>query len=312
MGQSPQEQVAICLSVWLRGGQKILALLLILMGISFTAVAISNDERGFDAYEGRLVSSIEVVFEGSPPDPAAEASFLGVLKIAANTEFSAVKVRDSLQALFDTQRVANARVEVVETGARSGPIRLRFVIQRQVQISEVDIEIGPTTGLPVAADELRARLSLVQPGSRLSKQIIARNADEIQVYLRDRGYFNATIEPREQLDNTGTRAVVTYRINPGQQARVESFNIGITGFDPAAVRFQLQLQKEAFFTREALAADLKLIRDAIIAQGNLAPQLGDPRVERDEETNRVTINLQGGIGPKVCNGAVDAARWDRG
>ncbi|HEU4479110.1 MAG TPA: POTRA domain-containing protein [Pyrinomonadaceae bacterium] len=282
-----------------RAAWKILAALILALTIPLTTVAFANDERGFDAYEGRLITSIEIVFEGSPPDPTAEASFLAVLKVAPNTEFSAVKVRDSLQALFDTQRVANARVEVIEGAARTGPIRLRFVIQRQVQISEVNIEIGPVTGSPIAADELRARLSLVQPGSRLTKQIILRNADEIQVYLRDRGYFNAVVEPYEQLDSSGTRAVVTYRVNLGEQARVEAFNIGITGFDPAPIRSGLRLQNSAPFTREALAEDIKLIRDAIIAQGYLAPQLADPRVERDDETNRMTINLQGGIGPKV-------------
>lgn len=273
---------------------------LLLAATSLNAfAATAADERGYDAYEGRLITSIEIVFEGSQPDAAAEASFLATLKVVPNTEFSAVKVRDSLQALFDTQRVANARVEVIENAPKSGPIRLRFVIQRQVQISEVRIEIGPSTGLPVSTDELRARLSLAQPGSRLSKQIIARNADEIQVYLRDRGYFNAIVEPLEQLDSTGTRAVVTYRITPGEQAHVDSFNIGITGFDPAVIRSQLRLRPGAFFNREALAEDLKQIREAIIAQGNLAPQLEDPRVERDNETNRIAINLEGGIGPKV-------------
>lgn len=275
---------------WLR----VLASLIVLAALTVTTVASE-----FDAYEGRLITSIEIVFEGSQPDAAAEASFLAILKVVPNTEFAAVRVRDSLQALFDTQRVANARVEVLEGSTKTGPIRLRFVIQRQVQISEVHLEVGPTTGLPISGDELRARLSLVQPGSRLSKQIIFRNADEIQVYLRDRGYFNATVEPQEQIDATGTRAVVTYRITPGEQARVDSLNIGITGFDAATVRPLLRLQPEALFTREALAEDIKRIRDAIIAQGNLAPQLSDPRVERDAERNRMTISLQGSIGPKV-------------
>ena len=299
MGQSWRQQVGIQLTASRTAGWRILASLFIVAFVSITAAAVTNDERGFDAYEGRLVTAIEIVFEGSQPDASAEASFLTVLKVAPNTEFSAVRVRESLQALFDTQRVANARVEVIESAGRSGPIRLRFVIQRQVQISEVNIEIGPTTGLPVAADELRARLSLAQPGSRLSKQIIIRNTDEIQVYLRDRGYFNAVVEAQEQLDSTGTRAVVTYRVTLNEQARVEAFNIGITGFDPAPLRPQLRLQPGAFFTREALAEDVKRIRDALIAQGNLAPQLEDPRVERDNETNRITINMQGGIGPKV-------------
>lgn len=278
----------------LNAGLRILAGVIVLTTLSITTLA-----RGFDAYEGRLITSIEIVFEGSQPDAAAEASFLAILRVVPNTEFSAVRVRDSLQALFDTQRVANARVEVIEGSTKTGPIRLRFVIQRQVQISEVNIEVGPTTGVPISADELRARLSLVQPGTRLSKQIIVRNADEIQVYLRDRGYFNAVVEPVEQIDSAGTRAVVTYRITPGEQARVDPFNINITGFDPGPVRPLLKLQPGAPFTREALAEDVKSIRDAIIAQGNLAPQLDDPRVERDAESNRMTITLKGAVGPKV-------------
>src|SRR5678815_494027 len=198
-----------------KAGLQGLASLIVLVSVSLAIVG-----RELDVYEGRLISAIEIVFEGSQPDAAAEASFLAILKVGPNTEFSSVRVRDSLQVLFDTQRVANARVEVIESGTKTGPIRLRFVIQRQVQISEVHLEVAPTAGVPVSSDELRARLSLVQPGSRLSKQIMVRNADEIQVYLRDRGYFNATVEPQEQIDATGTRAVVTYRITPGEQARV--------------------------------------------------------------------------------------------
>ena len=96
-------------------------------------------------------------------------------------------------------------------------------------------------------------MNLTQPGTRLSKQIIIRNTDELQVYLRDRGYFNAVVEPAEQLDPSGTRATVTYRITPGEQARVESFNIDITGFDPAPVQPAAEASAGAPFTREAWA-----------------------------------------------------------
>ncbi|PWT82986.1 MAG: hypothetical protein C5B44_01255, partial [Acidobacteria bacterium] len=152
---------------------------------------------------------------------------------------------------------------------------------------------------PISEDELRARLILLQPGTRFSKQVISRHADEIQVYLRDRGYFNATVEPTEEVDPSGTRATVTYRINPGEQARVAAFKIDNRGFDPATVRPLLKLQPAAPFTRDVLADDVKTIRDAIIAKGYLAPQLQDPRVERDPETNRITITLTGAIGPRV-------------
>ncbi|HYN24633.1 MAG TPA: POTRA domain-containing protein, partial [Pyrinomonadaceae bacterium] len=140
---------------------------------------------------------------------------------------------------------------------------------------------------------------LIQPGTRLSKQIIVRNADEIQVYLRDRGYFNASVEPAEEVDPSGTRAIVTYRITPGEQSRVAAFNIDISGFDTAKVQPLLRLSPNAPFTREALGEDVKGIKEAIIADGYLAPQLEEPRVERDAERNLMTIGLKGAVGPKV-------------
>ena len=65
------------------------------------------------------------------------------------------------------------------------------------------------------------------------------------------------------------------------------------------MRPTLKLQPNAPFTRAALGEDLNKIRQAIIAQGRLAPQLNDPKVTLDEAGNAVTIDLTGGIGPKV-------------
>jgi len=139
----------------------------------------------------------------------------------------------------------------------------------------------------------------VQPGARLSRQIIARNADEILIYLRDRGYFDATVEPVEQLEASGTRATVIYRVTPGEQTRVDHFDIKIAGFDAAPVKPQLSLQAGAPFSRDALAVDVKRVRDAIIGMGFLAPQLDDARVEREEEKNLISISLSGAVGPRV-------------
>src|SRR4030095_14722297 len=172
-------------------------------------LAFASAQAGstFDEYEGRTITSVEITFEGSPADPAAEAEFLSIVRVVPNAEFSAVNLRDSLQALFDSERVANARVEVIEPGAgKTGPIRLRFVIQRQIQIGDVKFEVTPATGTPISEDELRARVNLSQPGTRLSKQIVQHNSQELQVFLHDRGYFNAVVESRELLDASGTRA----------------------------------------------------------------------------------------------------------
>ncbi|HZI59827.1 MAG TPA: POTRA domain-containing protein [Pyrinomonadaceae bacterium] len=256
-------------------------------------------EVRIEDYEGRQIVAVELVFEGTRTFPTVQAEFMTLLRVAPNTAFSAVRVRESLQALFDSGRAANARVEVIEESGRTGPIKLRFVVQRQVQISDVRIELPPAAGDTISADEIRARLNFVQPGTRLTKQLISRNADEIQVYLRDRGFFNATVEGVEELDRSGVRATVIYRVNPGEQTRVEKFDIDIAGFNATTVRPTLALQNGTLFSRDDLAADVQKIRDALVQAEFLSPVLDDPRVERDPEKNTVKVSLKGSVGPKV-------------
>jgi outer membrane protein insertion porin family len=254
-------------------------------------------------YEGRPVAAVELVIEGSPADPSAQAEFQSILKIVAGSGYTAVTVRQSLHDLFTSGRVAAARTEIVEVqpgGGPNTPIRVRFIVQRQIVISGVSIKIGPTTGTPIARDEIRARLNLLEPGRRFSIPAIERNADEIQAYLRDRGYDSATVEHTEEpdpSDTSGVRRRVVYTITPNQQAHVGTFEI--TGIDVTAVKPQLKLQRGAPFTRDILGDDLNMIKQALIAQNFLAPQIKDPDVKFDSTKNEINITLVATPGPTV-------------
>jgi outer membrane protein assembly complex protein YaeT len=257
-------------------------------------------------YEGRTVASVEVVYEGAARNATGEGELRQLLTVAPNTPFSAVRVRESLQALFDSGRVENARVEATEarsapgTGGEAVPVALRFIVRPQVRVSDVRLDlVGAPPDAPVTADELRARLNLLDPGARVSDQALRAGADAIQVYLRDRGFYRADVTFTRTLDAAGTGAVVAYTVNPGEQARVEAFNINVNGFDPATVRPQLRLAPGAAFTRTALGEDLGRIRRAIMAQGFLAPQLSEAQTVIDSARNVITVNLTGGIGPRV-------------
>jgi outer membrane protein insertion porin family len=271
--------------------------------IALLAFSVSTLAQVGD-YEGRPVAAVEVVFDGTPADAIAETEFKSMLKIVAGSEYSAVNVRQSLHDLFASGRVASARVEITETqgSGRLVPISVRFVVQRQIVIAGVSIKPITTTGTPIARDEIRARLNLLEPGRRFSVTAIERNADEIQTYLRDRGYYNATVEHEEvpeQSDVSGTRRIVVYTITPGQQAHVGNFTIQVGTFDFNAVRPTFKLQTGAPFTRDLLGDDLTRIKQALIAKGRMAPQLEDPRVEFDPEKNEINITLRGSIGPLV-------------
>ncbi len=257
-------------------------------------------------YEGRVVTAVEVVIEGSPRDEAAEAELLSLLNVARGAEYRAVQVRESLQSLFASGLVSNARVEVSETCSpqrdANRPFCVRFVIQRQVKVGEVKIGLHAGVDSPISEDEMRSRLNMLEPGSRLSEQVLKSNADLIQAYLRDKGFYRAEVnytQARDPNDPTGTRQTVLFDIEPGEQARVEAFNVDVKGFDASEVRPKLKLQPGTPFTRSALGEDVDRVRQAIIAKGFLAPQLKDERFILDPATNRVTINLAGGVGPSV-------------
>ncbi len=281
-------------------------LLLVACGVRVSGAPATEGVTDLSRYEGRTVASVEVVYEGAARNAAGEGELRQLLTVAPNTPFSAVRVRESLQALFDSGRVENARVEAVEARAPAGaggavvPVVLRFIVRPQVRVTDVSLDlVGAPPGAPVTADDLRARLNLLDPGARVSDQALRAGADAIQVYLRDRGFFRADVTFTRTLDAAGTGAVVAYTVNPGEQARVETFNINITGFDPAAVRPELRLANGAPFTRTALGEDVGRIRRAIMEQGFLAPQLGEPQAIIDSARNVITVNLDGGIGPRV-------------
>lgn len=256
-------------------------------------------------YEGRTIASVEVVLEGVPRDSGTETELRALLTVAPNTQFAAVRVRESLQALFDSNRVANARVEAFEpNGGAAGnasapPVGLRFVVRPQVRVNAVAFDLGATPAAVVSTGELRARLNLLAPGTRVSEQALRTNADAIQTYLRDRGFYRADVSYTQAVDAAGTGALITFKINPGEQARIRAFNIAIKGYDPANVRSSLVLTPGAPFTRSALGEDIGRIRQAIIAQGFLAPQLDEPREVLDSDNNTISITLTGGVGPKV-------------
>lgn len=289
--------------------RRFLSCALLVLGAAFCAapsIAASSISPDTGDYEGRVITSLEVVIEGSPGDEAAEAEFLSLLNVAEGEEYRAVRVRQSLQALFDSGLVSNARVDVNETcrpaAGASRPLCVRFVVQRQVKVGEVKIGLHAPVDSPISEDEMRSRLNMLEPGARLSEQVLRSNADLIQVYLRDKGFFRAEVnytQVRDPKDPTGTRQTVLFEIEPNEQARVAAFDIQIKGFDPSEVRPKLKLQRGASFTRAALGEDLTRIRQAIISNGFLAPQLDDERFSLDAANNLVTITLTGGVGPKV-------------
>ncbi|HEX6185290.1 MAG TPA: POTRA domain-containing protein, partial [Pyrinomonadaceae bacterium] len=255
-------------------------------------------------YEGRTIESVTLDVEEASVDEAALAELRVRLRVASGTVFSAVLVRESLQSLFDTGRVADARVEARDA-AGAGPdgrprVALRFVIRPQVSVAGVEFQLP--TGAEVEEDELRSRVTLLEPGKRLTEHLLRENADAIQAYLRDRGFYRAEVAYDRRLDPTRTRATVIFDVRPGAPTTLDSFDIQIKGFDGAPLaeaRRDLKLQPGTQFTQAALGEDLARIRRAVIETGHLAPRFEEPDIRLDSAANRISVALKGSVGPRV-------------
>jgi outer membrane protein insertion porin family len=249
-------------------------------------------------YEGRMVASVELVLEGVPRDERAEAEMRSLLTVAPGTPFAAARVRESLLALFNEGqgRAADARVEARDAGANG--VALRFIVRPQVRVARVAIDLNAPPDSGVTAEDVRSRLNLLESGARVSEQVLRNNADLIQAYLHDHGFYRADVSYNSEINTAGTGAVVTFRVNVGEQATVDDFKIDVKGFNPATVEPSLKLRRGAPFSQAALGEDVARIRQSIIDQGYLAPQI-EQRAPLDSQRNTVAVTVSGGVGPKA-------------
>jgi outer membrane protein insertion porin family len=284
--------------------------LTLLLVLTAPAVAASGDAPrlapDLSRYEGRTVESVTLEVEGASLDEAALGELRARLRVAAGAVFSAVLVRESLQSLFDTGRVADARVEARDA-AGNGPdgrprVALRFVMRPRVSVERVEFTVATTPGANVSEDELRSRLTLLEPGKRLSDAALRESAEAVVAYLHDRGYYRAEVSYDTRLDPTRTRSTVVFDVRPGAPTTLESFDIQLKGFDGAPLaeaRRELKLQPGEHFTQSALGEDVARVRRVVIETGHLAPRFEEPEIRLDSAGNRIAVTLKGSVGPLV-------------
>ena len=179
---------------------RVIFLTLVLLLAAPSAAASGGAPRlapDLSRYEGRAVESVTLEVEGASLDEAALGELRARLRIAAGATFSAVLVRESVQSLFDSGRVADVRVEARDAagaGADGRPrVALRFVMRPRVAVERVDFELGADYGAEITEDELRSRVTLLEPGKRLNDAALRENAEAIVAYLHDRGFYRAEV-----------------------------------------------------------------------------------------------------------------------
>jgi outer membrane protein insertion porin family len=259
-------------------------------------------------YENRQISKVEISFAETGRERSSTDQFLAIVRSALGDKYSSVRVRDALQALYESGRIVSATVEATDNGADA--VNLKFLIKRKTQAERVSVVIGNFVGDEVTEQELLLRLNIVNPGTAITEQTLQSNANLILEYLRDRGYYKADVKFTQAPLTDQTRVAVTFQVNPNAQARIENFDINIVGFDPSKVRKDLELKPGEVFSKAFLERDVEKIREAMRKEKFLAPELEEPHVVFDSEKNTINIDLRGKVGATV-NITVDAGEDEK-
>jgi outer membrane protein insertion porin family len=249
-------------------------------------------------FENRPIDRVDIAFEETGDNTAASEEYRLVVVDAVGNRYSTVKIRDSIEALHRTGRVVSVNVRASD--APNGGVDLHYLIKRKNEAERVSVVVQEPIGEKVTEEEILFRLNLLNPGTAITEQVLQNNSDIILEYLRDRGYFNAEITPKQQPFGGPTDVAVTFNVNPGTQARVETFNINIVGFDNTRLRSAVRLQPGELYTRAKLNADVERIRSILRDNNFLAPQIEEPRVVFSPERNAIDITIEGKVGPTVA------------
>ncbi|MGI8410744.1 MAG: POTRA domain-containing protein [Pyrinomonadaceae bacterium] len=248
-------------------------------------------------YENREVANVTVTFEGADRNVSVSEQFRLIAREAVGSKYSAVKIRDAIQQLYRTNRIATISVEALPSGENR--VIVRFIIKRKTQAQTVNIEIIGGDDTKVTEQELLFKLNLLEAGTAITEQTLRNSATLIQEYLRERGFFRAEVSySQTPLDNP-TEVAVTFRVTPNAPATVGTFNINIEGFDKAKFAGELKLEPGKPYSRELLTQDVEKVREILRKDGFLAPFLNEPRPVYDSEKNIINIELGGTKGPTV-------------
>jgi outer membrane protein insertion porin family len=273
------------------------SLILLIIATAIT-IAGGRSVAAQQSFEGRrIVDPIDVTFEGNDRDLSAAEQFRTIARETLGDAFSAVRIRDSIQKIYDTGRVVSVAVEAEPVGDAS--VRLRFVIKRKTTAERVILMISPHTGDPVTEDELRFKVNLLSPGTAVTEQLLQANANSILEYLRERGYFDSEVKYSQTPLSSETRVAVTFAVKPNAQAKVGEFRIDIKGFNAAKLLQELRLRPGQPYSRTRLATDVERIARALRDEKYFAPEIGEPRVVYDGEGNSVSLAVTGSVGPVV-------------
>ncbi len=248
-------------------------------------------------FEKLPIAKIDVVFTGTGTNAALAEQYRIIARDAVGTVYSAPRIREAIAAIYDTRKVDT--VVVSANVNATGDVELRFEVKRKTQAEKVSVVVEDSVGDKVREEDILFKLNLLTPGTAITEQTLQNSATEILDYLRERGYYRSEVKySRQPLENENEVGVV-FSVTPKDQTTVARVNINIEGFAKPIPEKSLKLRQGGLYSRERLLADVAKVRETLRNEDFLAPELDEPGIIYDGDTNTIAVTLAGKAGPKV-------------
>ena len=223
-----------------------------------------------------------------------------------NEPLDKYKVRQSVQALYNTGRFAEIQVEAQRNP--SGEIALIFDARENYFFGSILTE--GSAGRP--SDSQLVNASKLNLGEQFTEEKITAGIEGMQRTLQENGYYQAAIKPYYEWDPRNQQVKVQFVVDRGRQARVGLVNvIGDPGYSAEEVRNIAKLRSGNSVSASRLTGALRRLRKRYQKQERLEAQVTMTQRVYHPETNLLDYTFEINRGP-VVDVKVEGASLRRG
>ncbi len=266
------------------------------------SVAGLTASASLNSLQGLKVASIQI----NSPGVEDPGTLLLALPQKVNEPLDKYKVRQSIQALYNTGRFAEIQVEAQRNP--SGEIALIFDARENYFFGSILTEGSASR----PSDSQLVNASKLNLGEQFTEEKITGGIEGMQRTLQENGYYQAAIKPYYEWDPRNQQVNVQFVVDRGKPARVGLVNvIGDPGYSAEEVRNIAKLRSGNSVSASRLTGALRRLRKRYQKQDRLEAQVTMTQRVYHPETNLLDYTFEINRGP-VVDVKVEGASLRRG
>lgn len=249
---------------------------------------------------GPIVKDIEIEFAGATT--VDRSLILSNMRTTVGQPYSAAAIQEDVRNLYATGQFVNLRIFDEPLG---DGVKVVVIVQPKPVVKQIVISGTNRISEKRVRKEMKSKA-----GEPLSEQQVAEDARNIRIYYHEKGFPDATVEYKFDINEQVGRAVVTIAINEGGKSSVRFVNFeGNTVFEQDELRklFKTKrknwlsfINKSGIYREEWFDEDLKKLRDFYYQNGYIDFAVEDVQYSRPEEdVMDITIKIFEGIQYRV-------------